>query len=65
MLYRVFMASSAATVFLGVFVFLLGMHLLTGLAPVTLPIAAFLTAFTGLVAAVSGLILVWAPDARA
>ena len=65
MLYRVFMASSAATVFLGVFVFLLGMHLLTGLAPVTLPIAAFLTAFTGLVAAVSGLILVWVPDARA
>lgn len=65
MCYRVFMASSVATFFLGIFVFLLGMHLLPGLAPAILPVVALVTGVTGLVTAVSGLMLVWGHGVRA
>ena len=64
MCYRIFMTSGVATFFLGVFVFFLGMHWLPGLAPITLPIAALLAGTVGLVNAVSGLKLIWTPDAR-
>lgn len=64
MCYRIFMASGVATFFLGVLVFLMGMHWLPGLAPITLPVAALLAGAVGLVNAVSGLKLIWASDAR-
>ena len=64
MCYRIFIASGVATFFLGALVFLLGMHWLPGFAPITLPVAAVLAGTVGLVNAVSGLKLIWAPDAR-
>ena len=65
MLYRVFIASSVAAFFLGIFVFLMGVHLLPGLAPVILPVSALLAGVAGVVSAVSGIALVWSPGVRA
>ena len=64
MCYRIFMVSGVATFLLGIFVFLLGMHWLPSLTPVTLPIAALLAGSVGLVNVASGLKLIWDPDAR-
>ena len=61
---RIFIASNPVF-FLGIFIFFLGEHLLPGLASVTLPAGALLSGSAGLVAAVSGIVLILAPDDRA
>ena len=64
MWYRVFIASNIAF-FLGIFVFFTGDFLMPGLAPFALPAGAFVAGVSGIVMAVSGGVMIWAPDARA
>lgn len=64
MWYRAFIASNIVF-FLGIFVFLMGEHLLPDLGHFTLPAGALLSGMSGLVGAVSGIALIVAPDDRA
>ena len=61
---RIFIASNPVF-FLGIFIALLGEHLLPSLAPVTLPAGALVAGIAGMVAAVSGIVLIMTPDERA
>ena len=64
MWYRAFIASNPVFL-LGIFVALLGEHLLPGLSSYTLPAGALLSGMAGLVAAVSGIALILTADDRA
>lgn len=59
---RIYIVSNLAF-FGGLFVFLLGEHLMPGWASVTLPAGALLAGFAGVASAVSGLILILKPSA--
>ena len=61
---RIFLA--AMIVFLmGTMAFLLGEHILPGWKAVTFPVGATLMGVSGIVAAISGSVLIMADDARA
>ena len=64
MWYRVFITANIVF-FFGIFVFLMGEHLLPDLGQFTLPVGALVSGMSGLVGAVSGIALILTPDERA
>ena len=64
MWYRAFIASNIVF-FFGIFLFLMGEHLLPELAAFTFPTGALLSGTAGLVGAISGIALILAPNEHA
>lgn len=60
---RIFLAAMIVFLF-GTIAFLLGEHILPGWKPVTFPVGAMLMGVSGIIAAISGSVMILSDDAR-